>query len=299
MINGNRIYVDKTQHIYNLIAADDLYFLSRPRRFGKSLLISALNCLFKGQRELFKGLRIDSSDYDWQPYPIINISFGDAYAPDLETFKSYLMSTLTNIADEEGLPISDTVHSSYFRSLIGKLSDKYKTEVVLLIDEYDAPIVNNILNEPLADKIRELLKSFYGVIKTKYELLRFVFITGVSKFTKTSLFSELNSLVDLTLESDYSSICGITEEELVFYFQDYFPNTLEDLMKYSYLPSGSTETDLLNKIRHFYDGYSWDGETRVYNPWSIMNFLRKKTFNCFWYESGSPTFFIKEKQSIF
>ncbi|MDR1086484.1 MAG: ATP-binding protein [Deltaproteobacteria bacterium] len=302
LINGNRIYVDKTHYIYNLITADDLYFLSRPRRFGKTLLTDTFDCLFKGQQGLFKGLWIDSTDYDWKPYPVINISFGDVYAPDLETFKSYLMSKMANIARKEGLSISDTVHSSYFENLISGLSDKYDGKIVLLIDEYDAPIVKNILNEVLADKIRELLKSFYGVIKTKYKLLRFVFITGVSKFTKTSLFSELNNLVDLTLARGYANICGITEEELVFYFKDYFPCALEDLLKFSNLPPDSTETDLLNKIRHFYDGYSWDGETRVYNPWSIMNFFREKAFHCFWYESGSPTFLInliKENKANF
>ncbi|MDR1084164.1 MAG: ATP-binding protein [Deltaproteobacteria bacterium] len=293
LINSNRIYVDKSQYIYNLISADDLYFLSRPRRFGKTLLTDTLDCLFKGRQDLFKGLWIDSTGYGWKPYPVINISFGDVYAPDLETFKSYLMSKMTSIARKEGLSIPDTVHSSYFESLISGLSDKYNTEVVLLIDEYDAPVVKNILNEDLADKIRALLKSFYGVIKTKFKSLHFVFITGVSKFTKTSLFSELNNLNDITLNSDYSNICGITEAELVFYFQDYFPPTLEELLKINKLPPGSSETDLLIKIRHFYDGYSWDGETRVYNPWSLMNFFRKKSFDFFWYESGSPTFLIK------
>jgi hypothetical protein len=292
LINNGHIYVDKTQYIHNLITTNSLYFLSRPRRFGKTLLTDTLDCLFKGQRELFKGLWIDSTDYDWQPYPVINISFGNVYAPDLETFKSYLMSKLTNIAENEELSISDTVHSSYFESLIEKLSGKYSSNIVLLIDEYDAPIVKNILNEPLADKVRELLKSFYGVIKTKYKSLRFAFITGVAKFTKTSLFSELNNLVDLTLKRNYANICGITEEELVSYFQDYFPGALEDLIKFRNFPPEATETDLLNKIRHFYDGYSWDGETRVYNPWSLMNFFMENQFNCFWYESGSPSFLI-------
>ncbi|MDR1086577.1 MAG: ATP-binding protein [Deltaproteobacteria bacterium] len=301
LAEGDYIFIDKTEYVYKMIKRYLPFFLSRPRRFGKSLLVSIIEAIFKGRRELFKGTWIYNSDYDWQTYPVINISLNDIESDSAKDFRTSLFSMLIDIVSEEKLDdvitaklaISKTQSPvDLFRSLIVQLSIKYNSKVVILIDEYDAPILDNIGDNTKAGLIRGELKKFYAVLKSKFKLLRFIFITGVSKFTKTSLFSELNNLQDLTLDAEYASICGITQDELLLNFSDYLSRSLDKLIKKNSLPPNSTQNDLLSFIQHWYDGYSWDGETRVYNPWSLLNFFRLNRFSDFWFESGSPSFLI-------
>jgi hypothetical protein len=248
----NCIYIDKTKYISNLIYQTAPFFFSRPRRFGKSLLLSTLEAIFKGQRELFKGLWIENFPYDWESYPVIKLSLADIVnCSNAEDFNSSLNVSLNIIARREKIVLTGDQPGSMFKSLISELFRKsdYQKKVVVLIDEYDAPLLSVIENQPLADTIRKSLKSFYGVLKTMADSLRFLFITGVSKFTKTSIFSELNYLTDLTLKKDFAGICGFTEEELVTNFGCYLDKSLIHFKKTGFLAPEAGPADLLDKIR--------------------------------------------------
>jgi hypothetical protein len=325
---GDYLYVDKTRLLYELVQHKIPYFLSRPRRFGKTLTVSSLKAILEGRRELFKGLWIDSSDYDWRPYPTIHLALNNVVTESLDTVKTFLLSKLKRIAEREGLlhsepekngqpqvnsdldqpktqpPINsdlaqplvnlDSDHPvNFFEALIEKLYAKYnRTRVAILIDEYDAPILSEIANPELADEIRQLLKKFYGVLKATSEYRGFTFITGVTRFAKTSIFSDLKNLEDLTVNDDFASICGFTLEEFDSIIQERLELTLTKMKLKGRLEPETTVAELRAKILEWYDGYSWDGETRVINPWSLLTFLKKARFRNFWFESGSPTFLV-------
>jgi len=280
------LYVDKTKLIHDLFArGGKYYFLSRPRRFGKSVLISTLAEIFSGNKELFKGLWI----YDkiqWSSYPVVHIDFStiDYESPEKlkESIKKFLQKTALShgaVLDEE------KTYKESFVELIEKLS--VKGRVVILIDEYDKPLIEYIeaAEIGIAREIRKVLKNFYGVIKGMDAYLRFVFITGVSKFSRVSVFSDLNNLVDITLSGNFSSILGYTEEELTHYFSSFIEEMAEK--------RGMASEELIKIIRDWYNGYSWDGENFVYNPFSILNLFNANTFDNFWFSTGTPTFLVK------
>ncbi len=280
------LYVDKTKQIYDLFArGGKYYFLSRPRRFGKSLLISTLAEIFSGNQEFFKGLWI----YDkikWTKYPVIHIDFSkiDFGTPGKleESIKKFLDKT----AENHDLTLGkERTYKESFVELIEKLSVKGK--VVVLIDEYDKPIIEYVEVNKIetAKEIRGVLKQFYSVIKGSDAFLRFVFITGVSKFSKVSIFSDLNNLVDITLMENYSTLLGYTEAELRHYFSPY----LEQMAKKVEV----SKSHLTQAIRKWYNGYSWDGENFVYNPFSILNLFNASSFENFWFSSGTPSFLVK------
>jgi hypothetical protein len=298
IITKNCVYIDKTEYIYNLVRLPKLYFLSRPRRFGKSLLISTIECLFKAKKKLFKGLWIhEKSDWKWKKYPVIILDFNSIPHNSPEDLNKSLDFTLKEKAAQNEIELKAPLVSMKFRELILKLKEKTGQDVVILIDEYDKPIIDFIGKGEKRLKIaidnRYFMKSFYGILKDAKvaSCLRFVFITGISKFTKVSIFSELNSLDDLTMQEKYADILGYTKKELIYYFKDRINQLADDY--------DMTFDDTITMINRWYNGFRFsDKNARVYNPISILKLFNELSFNNYWFETGSPTFLInllKEK----
>jgi hypothetical protein len=284
-VEGNYIYVDKTKHLYYLIQNySGIYFLSRPRRFGKSLLLSTLEEIFLGNKELFKDLWIYTSDYNWKQHPVIRLDFSKQKAETPEQLKTFLIDELNIIAQKYNIILTKTEYFSQFQELVLKLSEREK--VVILIDEYDKPIIDWLEEPELAGKMRSVLKGFFSILKGNDAHIRFLLLTGVSKFSKAGVFSDLNHLKDITMHNDYSSMLGITEEELKFCFK-------EHILDFANTKNISTE-DLLEKIRFWYNGYNFSSQgISVYNPFSTLLLFDCKEFKNHWFETGTPTFLIK------
>jgi hypothetical protein len=276
------LYIDKTEMIHRMVTEGNYYFLSRPRRFGKSLTLSTIRELFSGHKELFAGLWVERN-WNWdEKHPIIHISFSSIGFKELGLEKATEIR-LREIARENGLILEKEGLSQQFEELIKKLSVKNK--VVLLIDEYDKPIIDFLDDIPHAKANQQFLKTFYSIIKDADIHIRFLLITGVSKFSKVSIFSELNNLNDLTIDRRFADMLGYTQTELEFSFDEYLMEAQKRL--------GLDRHSLLQMIRDWYNGYSWDGKTFVYNPFSILNFFQKADFQNFWFSTGTPTFLIK------
>ncbi len=275
------LYIDKTKHIHTALSAGKYFFLSRPRRFGKSLLLSTIQSLYEGRKDLFEGLWIkDHRDWEKQ-HPVIHIQFSqsDYQGKGLDMA---IVEELQRNAKRLNITLEkDTVKSS-FVELIKKASEQNK--VVILIDEYDKPIIDYLEDIPQVNANRQILKNFYSVLKDSDPYLELVFITGVSRFAKTSIFSDLNNLKNLTMHPAASDLLGITQEEL----QHYFYEGVNQIAS----KAGVTPDVQLERIRHWYNGYSWDGETRVYNPFSLLSYFDAKRFKNYWFETGTPTFLI-------
>ena len=273
----NYVYVDKTREILQLVHSGKYFFLSRPRRFGKSVLVSTLYELFRGQRELFRGLYIEKR-WDWEKkYPVIKISLGSGEFSSDTLFHSKLKRILQDNAEEYGIEFDGVADDSgdWFHFLIRRAFKKFDEKVVILIDEYDKPILDFITDHDLARRNRDKLKSFYGIIKDLDEYIRFVFITGVSKFSKLNLFSGLNNLRDITINPSFATLCGYTHEEVVSAFNEYLDGVD------------------LEKLKEWYNGYNYFGEP-VYNPFDILLFLAKnKEYRPYWWSTGNPTFLIE------
>ncbi len=284
IINGGYLYVDKTKWIYELIRyPKGSYFLSRPRRFGKSLLISTLDEIFQGNRELFKGLWLDDSPYEWKQHPIIRIDFGRNPIKSAQELEQALLLILKRIARQYSLTLSGDSYIEQFDDLIFELSSQ--NQVVILIDEYDKPILDNIENTAEAEHIRDVLKRFYGVIKAMDAYVRFVLLTGISKFSRVGVFSDLNTLNDLTLHPRFATLLGMTQSELEDNFEPYLMETA--------VISKKTIPDLLTKIQLWYNGFRFSKRGKaVYNPFSLMRFFDAQDFQNYWFESGTPTFLI-------
>ena len=273
--SGDYYYVDKTPFVARLTEeGGGWYFLSRPRRFGKSLFLDTLRQAFLGRKELFEGLYLETH-WDWsKKYPVIYIDFAEGVIGSVEVLYKTIESILRRHGKLYGISYEEELLNLRFKELVEKVSEKYDQKVVVLIDEYDKPILDRIEDKNLAIEIREVLKNFYGVLKPLDAYLKFVFITGVSKFSKVSLFSGLNQLQDITLNPAYATICGYTQEE----FEKVFSERLSGVD--------------LEQVRCWYDGYSWLGE-RVYNPFDILLYLAEGEFRPYWFETGTPTFLIK------
>ncbi|MFN8673030.1 MAG: AAA family ATPase [Candidatus Sericytochromatia bacterium] len=285
IIEKNKLYVDKTEEIYKLLENESVfYFLSRPRRFGKSLLVSTLESIFKGEKELFKDLWIYDK-IDFKKYPVIKLSLNDLnYAEGIKEFKESLFYHLSRIYNEYNIEIKTNDYVLAFKNLIQELSKIEK--VVLLIDEYDKPIIEYLgTNFERAKEMRSILKNFYETIKANDQYLHFVFLTGVSKFSKTSIFSTLNNLIDITTNKKYANIVGINEKQLYSYFDEY----IKILAKEKKL---SIE-ELKIRLKKWYNGYSWDGKSFLYNPYSLLNVFDSGEIKNYWFSTGSPTFLLK------
>ncbi len=268
-------YVDKTPFVAKLVEEGTYYFLSRPRRFGKSLFVDTLKQAFLGRKELFQGLYLEKN-WDWSVrYPVIHIDFGGRTLKGEEHLITYILEQLEKNQETLGVSCSKkTLYDSCFEELILKSYEKYKQKVVVLVDEYDKPILDCIEDRETAKAVRDVLKNFYSVLKPLDAQLKFVFLTGVSKFSKVSLFSGLNQLNDITLDKRFAEICGYTQKEL----EEVFREELEDKD--------------LELIRCWYNGYSWLGEP-VYNPFDVLLYLKKRTFHPYWFETGTPSFLVK------
>ncbi len=267
----NYYYVDKTLFVKQLVEGGKYYFLSRPRRFGKSLFLDTLKQAFSGNKPLFEGLYLEKN-WDWNiKYPVIHISFGEGVIEDEKDLEKRIQQILRDNAKNLNLAFQEEYDNRYFFiQLIREACKKYDQKVVVLVDEYDKPILDNLTQKEKAVKIREKLKDLYSVIKDSDEYLKFAFLTGVSKFGKISSFSGL----DITLDPRYGTLSGYTEKELAETFQD----RLEGVN--------------LEEVRRWYNGYSWLGE-KVYNPFDILLFLREKQFRPYWFETGTPSFLIQ------
>jgi hypothetical protein len=280
---SNNLYVDKTKEIHEIITDGSVYFLSRPRRFGKSLLISTMEAIFKGKKELFEGLYIYDK-WDWsQQFPVIRIDWTLIDHSTPEKMENSLTSYLKEIAQYQQIALASQSAPDCFRELIRALHNQTGQKVVVLIDEYDKPVTSHLFDS-LLDVIRTAVHDFYQVMKGSDEHLHFIFLTGVSKFSGLSVFSALNNLDDITMDEQYASICGYTQEELENCFTEY----IDDIA----LHIGKSREDLLALIKKWYNGYSWDGKTAVYNPFSTLLFFRKRCFGNYWFRTGTPTFLI-------
>ncbi|MDR1819645.1 MAG: AAA family ATPase [Methanobrevibacter sp.] len=284
LIEQDKIYVDKTEFIKKMMDhGEKYYFLSRPRRFGKTLFLSTLENFFLGKKELFKNTHIHNTWNTWNTYPVIRISMGDILNDSSQHLINGILNKLDFLAQLNNIKLDKNEdYVSKFSKLIYSTYEKNKKEIVVLIDEYDAPIIDNINNTNLADENRKILQNFYNVLKNSEKYLKFVFVTGISKFTKTSIFSKFNNLTELTLDKNYSKICGITHNEL----KKYYHNHIKILAK----ENNYTYNDTIEKINHFYDGYSWDGTTKVFNPNSTLRSLSQKKFSSYWFSTGTPSF---------
>ena len=288
IIEDNFIYIDKTKYIYDLIAGGRYYFLSRPRRFGKSLLISTLEEIFLGNRELFSSLYIDSTDYDWQEYPVIMLNFSSMASDTPELLKQDIAWNLQVIGDEHGIDLSGAPSiKSKFKQLIFELSKKNR--VSILVDEYDYPILSNIENLEVADKCRDILRDFFAALKdtTVDKKLRFIFITGISKFSTTSIFSGLNNLRDLSLNPKTAQLLGYTIDEIKQYYSSYLEGIAQE--------GPLTVDEILERIKFWYNGYQFADperapDSKVYNPFSVMLYLEEKVFIDYWFDTGTPSF---------
>ncbi|AEF19335.1 MULTISPECIES: ATP-binding protein [unclassified Hydrogenobaculum] len=272
IIEGGFYYVDKTHFIPKLTSK--YYFLSRPRRFGKSLFLDTLKEAFSGNKELFKGLYL-YDNWDWEKkYPIIKLDLSQAYPDTEENLIKSLDSFLKAVAKEHQITLEEEILGLRFKELIQKLYEKYNQKVVVLIDEYDKPILDVIEDIEKARRNRDILKKFFEILKPSDPYLKLAFLTGVSRFSKVSIFSGLNQLNDITIDPSFATVCGYTQSELESVFED----RLKDFDK--------------EKIKVWYNGYAWLGES-VYNPFDILLLFDKKMFKPYWFETGTPTFLIK------
>ncbi len=286
LISAGYLYVDKTRHIYDLVTATSrYYFISRPRRFGKSLFISTLYHLFLGNQDLFKDLWIATSDYSWDEHPIITLDFSDLDVDSVDALKNSLSWNLTTIANNYNIDISAAPSpGTKLKYLVQQLAEKGK--VVILIDEYDFPILENLEDKELSTKIRKVLKNFFTVLKSLDKHLRAIFITGVTKFSKTSLFSGLNNLNDITMKPISATLFGYTNHEIEELFKPYIAEYAQ--------ANGTSIPHVFKEMKLWYNGYRFsDALAYVYNPYSILYYLYDKRRKNYWLESGTPTFLIK------
>lgn len=287
IIEGGFLYVDKTRYLYELVQRPlGTYFIARPRRFGKSLLISTIEEIFRGNQELFRGLWIYDSDYQWQTYPIILFDFGLQNVKSAEETKQAIITTINRVAEAHGFTLNGYDYQSLFADLTRQLAAAHGGKVVLLIDEYDKPMIDNLSNLEEAKAIRDTLRAFYGVVKALDRYWRFVLITGISRFSRVGVFSSMNNLDDLTMSIRTANLLGITEAELRHYFKAYIDEFAAQRQR--------SAEEVLTEIRAWYNGFCFaHGGERVYNPFSTIQFFLDKRFSNYWFATGTPYFLIK------
>ena len=285
IVEEGHVYVDKTKFIYDIIKNGKCFFLSRPRRFGKSLLLDTIAEVLTGNKDLFKELWIYDSDYNFASHPVVRLDMSNVETRSPDSFSNSLMSRLLDQLEDEGIAYRINTPTDLFYNLVRGLHKKYNQRVVVLIDEYDKPILDHLTKIEIAEVNREILRSFYGILKSLDSCLKFTFFTGVSKFMKASVFSSLNNLHDITMDKQFANICGVPVDDLEHYFGDRINNLAnhEDHMTY---------LDIRDRILAWYDGYTWDTETKLLNPYGLLSFFRSKEFKSYWYVSGSPKFLI-------
>lgn len=288
IITGGYAYVDKTMFVRKMIDTGKYYFLSRPRRFGKSLFLSTLQAYFEGRRSLFKGLALDTDEIDWTPKPVVQFSFNAVRATEKENLDKYLNATLSAYERKYGITFTDGDFSDRFASVLLNAHERTGQKVAVLVDEYDSLLLDTIdpAHADLNTYFRQTLKSMFTVLKNADEHIALAFITGVSRFSHTSLFSGANNLEDISLLNEYSSICGITEPELCSTFR----KGIEDFAQ----EEDVEFEDILTQLKKNYDGYHFARKSPdIYNPFSILQALKSKTIDNYWFQSGTPTYLIE------
>ena len=290
IITDGYIYVDKTQFALELIKKGKHYFLSRPRRFGKSVFVSTLEEIFRGNKALFEGCHIAASNYDWKPYPVLYLDFANMANQTPEELKVDLRDALNTTGEEEDIEVVKPSLQSQLKALIKALASKER--VVVLIDEYDKPLIDNLHNLEVAEGNRRLLQDFFGALKSLDKHIEFTFITGVSKFSKVSLFSGANHLKDISMDARYAAMMGYTQEELIEYFGQHIQAIAQEKNQQG---EPSTKAEVLAEIKDWYNGYRFSkSETYVYNPFSTLNYLDEKEANSYWFATATPTFLVEE-----
>ena len=280
------VYIDKTELIYDLVTSDKIYFLSRPRRFGKSLLVTTLEAYFSGRKELFRGLAMESLEKDWVEYPVLHFDFSGTKYFSTDDLSEQLDIQLSRLEEKYGKGEGEVTPAGRFGGIIHRAYKQTGRQVVFLVDEYDAPLLDSNSNPELQEKLRNMLRSFYSVVKMSDAMLRFVFITGISKFSQMSIFSELNSLQNISMKDRFSAICGITDREL----REQLGPDVEALAA----KNGESYEEALEHLRRMYDGYHFSPECEdIYNPFSLLNALNDLDYNRYWFSSGTPTFLIE------
>lgn len=279
----NYLYIDKTKEIHTLLEMGKYAFFARPRRFGKSLLVQTIKCIFEGKKELFKGLYIYDK-IDWEKQPVIHIDYTlAAYSKSKEVFEKSVLEILQKCAREYTITIKQSLPNLFLAELVQTLHRKTGKQVVVLIDEYDKPIINVLSDLEKVAVNREFLRSFYGVLKGLDEYLKFVFLTGVSKFAKVSIFSGLNNVKDITLLPRFNALVGFRQSDFIQF---------ESYLKALEQEENLNRENLLYKIKYWYNGYSWDGKEKLYNPYSLLNLFNDLHFSNHWFSTGTPTFLI-------
>ncbi len=283
--NDGYVYVDKTAHIHRLVSTGRYYFLSRPRRFGKSLLISTMDAYFSGRKELFKGLAMEQLEQKWTKHPILHLDLNtNQYFTD-DSLEERLDASLSQWEAIYGKDEKTYSLEIRFEFLVRRAYEKTGERVVILVDEYDKPLLQTIGNDNLQEKFRRILKAFYSVLKTQDKYIKFAFLTGVTKFGKVSVFSDLNNLRDISMLPAYSDICGISEEEIHTYFKE----SVCELADANNLTFDNTCT----RLKEQYDGYHFCVNSKgMYNPFSLLNTFANNIFNDYWFETGTPSFLV-------
>ena len=283
------VYVDKTPLIYKLANEGRYYFLSRPRRFGKSLLISTMAAYFSGKKELFKGLAMEKLEKDWTVYPVLHIDLNTGKYDSEDSLYHVLDDFLAKLEAVYGTFHSEATLELRFKGLIERIAKKEGQRVVILVDEYDKPMLQAINNDELQEKFRSTLKAFYSVLKTQDQYIKFAFLIGVTKFGKVSVFSDLNNLVDISMDERYQDICGISEKEIHDYLEEGI-NALSERYNSSY-------SDTCARLKKRYDGYHFvENGIGIYNPFSLLNTFSTQKYGSYWFETGTPTFLVKLMQ---
>ena len=280
------VYVDKTELIYRLVKTGSYYFLSRPRRFGKSLLISTLEAYFQGKRELFQGLVMEELEKEWVQHPILHMDLNTAKYQSKESLENILNDTLADWESLYGTTPTEVTPELRFKGIIRRACEQTGQLVVILVDEYDKPMLQAIGNNELQTEYRNTLKAFYSVLKTQDKYIKFAFLTGVTKFGKVSVFSDLNNLNDISMDERYVALCGMTEEEIHHYFE----NDIHQLASVQ----GLTYEETCDRLKESYDGYHFvENSEGIYNPFSLLNTFDKMKFGSYWFETGTPTYLVE------
>lgn len=280
------VYVDKTALIYKLANEGSYYFLSRPRRFGKSLLVSTMTAYFSGMRDLFKGLAIEQLESKWENYPIMHLDLNTDRYNRKEVLEQRLNLFLSRWEKNYGRDINEVTLAQRFEGIIQRIAEKEHKRVVILVDEYDKPMLQAIGDDSLQEEFRAMLKAFYGALKSQDKYIRFAFLTGVTKFGKVSVFSDLNNLIDISMDARYQNICGITDEEMHKY--------LEEGIHCVATKYGISYEETCLRLKKHYDGYHFvEYGKGIYNPFSLLNTFNSQKFSNYWFETGTPSFLVQ------
>ena len=286
LCNEGYVYVDKTAKLYELADRGCYYFLGRPRRFGKSLLLSTFSAYFSGRKDLFKGLAIEGLEKEWSEYPVLYLDLNTGKYDSKQGLEEILNDTLSRWEVLYGSSPTEANFELRFKGIVERACLQSGKRVVILVDEYDKPLLQAIDKPELQEEYRSMLKAFYGVLKTQDKYIRFGFLTGVTKFSHVSIFSDLNNLKDISMDCRYADICGITEKEL----HKYFDGSIRELAE----GNGISFEEASEELRKWYDGYHFcENSEGVYNPFSLLNAFDSQKFNDYWFETGTPSFLVK------